>query len=1227
MASAPARKPTAQGKSRTVEQVGSANTNRNTNTVIKNTKKRTAAKSSTGTKKGTNPAKKQAGNQTTVKVKIGKDASKKNTGKNTGKESRKNPTAGRSTQTSGTRKKQSVSQKSVPEKRNYAKTEISDEQRQMLEYEIKFWVACGITIFFMMCNFHMCMGMGEVIYTVMHGLFGWLAYIFPLLVLLSYLFLLANRGNLEAQVKLRLGISFFVLCCGLIHLVGIKETQPFSIAFYFESGQSGINGGLTGGLLGGSLQHLIGSRATWLVLVLCMLVHVLLLTERSLVHILQDFLYRAKKRVGEVTARVKEMFSEEDEEYDDAFERDFPEDAEQESESGGDFDNYEPEQDDNRTGFRDGSLNFGDNPMPERDYRSDFGRNEVPERGYRSDFDRNEAPERGWAPDFRNNRMPERNDAAKDPSDFAKTYWKNSDSNSAVHAQAEQAVFATHRDSASSASSVPLHSSSSVQRVLIEREDCLLEEMGFGQWLSGTQKRSNWPGDTFLLYNGFESFEQPLARDRNLGESQLTETEDWETRLTERNPASPALAGTRLGKAKTAVPDTVSTGWTNSEVDSSDTVLTGWTNSEVDSSDTVPTRWTNSEVDLPSMAGTGFAESMTDSLDTVAKEAIPAEMPFTADGLEADFAECGAEEATQKAVDITAHVVLPEDGSFLEREVAVKNDAFSKNHATAKKHAVMENSAVAKNSSAAKNKTASASLQDRSIWKQNAEGNRDSSGAVTFSGKPKPPEKKRVVKKPYVFPPAVLLKRNLAFSSNLNGKHREIQKKLYETLQSFGVRVHMGSISVGPTVTRYELEPEPGVKVSRIVALQDDIKLALAASDIRIEAPIPGKSAIGIEVPNQDQTVVGFRELIDSDVFRNHSSKVAVAVGRDISGQIIVADLAKMPHLLIAGATGSGKSVCINTLIMSILYKASPEEVKLVMVDPKVVELSVYNGIPHLLVPVVTDARKAANALRWAVDEMNDRYRKFAEHNVRNLEGYNEQLKKQKAADPSNEEEYLYQMVIIVDELADLMMVAQSEVEEAICRLAQMARAAGIHLVLATQRPSVNVITGLIKANVPSRIAFAVSSGVDSRTIIDMNGAEKLLGKGDMLFYPYGLPKPIRVQGAFISDQEVSKVVSYLHQNNGEPSGQEQMEQMITSAAEHGAVQAERDEYFEKAAYFILEKEKASIGALQRNFKIGFNRAARIMDQLAAAGVVSEEDGTKPRRILINLDELKEILD
>ncbi|MBQ4046644.1 MAG: DNA translocase FtsK [Lachnospiraceae bacterium] len=490
---------------------------------------------------------------------------------------------------------------------------------------------------------------------------------------------------------------------------------------------------------------------------------------------------------------------------------------------------------------------------------------------------------------------------------------------------------------------------------------------------------------------------------------------------------------------------------------------------------------------------------------------------------------------------------------------------------------------------------------------------------------PRPAQKKKKTK--YKFPSTELLKRNNASYGGDIMSQREMQEELRRTLENFGVSVTMGDIAAGPTVTRFELIPDPGVKVSRITNLQDDIKLALASADVRIEAPIPGKRAVGIEVPNSASAIVGFRELVESREFRRSPSNLSVCVGRNLDGEIEIADLAKMPHLLIAGATGSGKSVCINTFIMSILYKADPEDVKLIMIDPKVVELSVYNGIPHLLIPVVTDARKAANALHWAVEEMDARYRKFAKWNARNLTGYNEALARKKKEDPSLEEEPMSQMVIIIDELADLMMVSPSEVEESICRLAQKARAAGIHMVLATQRPSVNVITGLIKANVPSRIAFAVSSGVDSRTIIDMNGAEKLLGKGDMLYYPYGFQKPIRVQGAFISDDEVSRVVDQIIEDNGEPSGEEMMEQLITSASDSSASRSvDRDEYFEEAGRFIIENDKATSGSLQRQFHIGFNRAARIMDQLAEAGVVGEEQGTKPRQIMMNMEQFEAML-
>ena len=490
------------------------------------------------------------------------------------------------------------------------------------------------------------------------------------------------------------------------------------------------------------------------------------------------------------------------------------------------------------------------------------------------------------------------------------------------------------------------------------------------------------------------------------------------------------------------------------------------------------------------------------------------------------------------------------------------------------------------------------------------------------------PKKKQI----YVLPPLNLLMRG---TSNKKGANQTELKatalKLQKTLQNFGVGVTITDVSRGPSVTRYELQPEQGTKVSKITSLTDDIKLNLAVADIRIEAPIPGKAAVGIEVPNDGKDTVYFRELIESDELRNHPSKLAFAAGKDISGKVIVADIAKMPHMLIAGTTGSGKSVFTNSIIMSILYRAKPSEVKLIIVDPKVVEFGVYNGIPHLLIPVVTDPKKAAGALHWAVAEMSDRYKKFAELNVRDLKGYNEKIASLPIEEGAEPLEKLPQIVIIIDELADLMMAAAKEVEEAICRLAQLARAAGIHLVIATQRPSVDVVTGLIKANIPSRVALLVSSGIDSRTIIDMNGAEKLLGNGDMLFYPSGYVKPVRLQGAFISDEEVMKVVNFITRHSGETEYDEEITRQITAPLSDGASLAAgddsgRDMYFIDAAKFVVEKEKASTSMLQRVFKIGFNRAARIMDQLAAANIIGEEEGTKPRKVLMSMEQLGEFL-
>ncbi|MCI9077727.1 MAG: DNA translocase FtsK [Lachnospiraceae bacterium] len=484
----------------------------------------------------------------------------------------------------------------------------------------------------------------------------------------------------------------------------------------------------------------------------------------------------------------------------------------------------------------------------------------------------------------------------------------------------------------------------------------------------------------------------------------------------------------------------------------------------------------------------------------------------------------------------------------------------------------------------------------------------------------------------YIFPYPGLLKIPEESSNGMTDDDlRNTAAKLQDTLKSFNVNVQMGAVTCGPTVTRYELFPEQGVRVNKITNLADDLKLSLAAQSIRIEAPIPGKSAVGIEVPNPEPGSVGFRELLESEEFTKSKSPVTFAVGKDIGGKIIITDIAKMPHLLIAGATGSGKSVCINTLIMSILYKADPDDVKLIMIDPKVVELSVYNGIPHLFCPVVTDPKEASAALNWAVREMMDRYNKFTELGVRNITGYNKKIKTVTEPETAGYVK-MPSLVIIVDEFADLMMVASKEVEDAVCRLAQLARAAGIHLVLATQRPSVNVITGIIKANIPSRIAFSVSSAIDSRTILDKSGAEKLIGKGDMLFFPSGYSEPVRVQGAFVSDKEVSDVVEFLRNNNEEPDYNENVTEIVdTETADAGQKEqkepkSDRDEYFEDAGRFVIESERAAAGQLQRRFSIGFNRAGRIIDQLHKAGVVGPAEGTKPRKILMTMNDFDLLL-
>ena len=496
------------------------------------------------------------------------------------------------------------------------------------------------------------------------------------------------------------------------------------------------------------------------------------------------------------------------------------------------------------------------------------------------------------------------------------------------------------------------------------------------------------------------------------------------------------------------------------------------------------------------------------------------------------------------------------------------------------------------------------------------------------------------VKIPYEKPPISLLKDpKKGTKGDSEAELKETALLLQQTLKSFGVVATVNDYSQGPSVTRFELSLGEGIKVNKIVNLADDLKLNLAAEEIRIEAPIPGKAAVGIEIPNKERIPVSLKELIESNEFKKATSKLTFVVGKDISGHVIVADIGKMPHLLVAGTTGSGKSVFTNSIIQSILFNADPEEVKLILIDPKVVEFSVYNEIPHLLMPVVTDPRKANVALAWAVAEMTNRYKIFAEHEVRGIDAYNEQVEQGRIKDAEgNVAKKLYKIVIVVDELADLMMVAGKEVEDSICRIAQLARAAGIHLIIATQRPSVDVITGLIKANMPSRVALKCGSGVDSRTILDATGAEKLLGYGDMLFSPQGFNKPLRVQGAFVSDDEVQKVAEFLKKQTAQNQVYDQkiLDDMSNlsaapeSSSDAPAAEADNgdglDEYFEKACRFVIEKEKASSGMLQRVFKIGFNRAARIIDQMEANGIVGPEEGTKPRKVLMSMEQLETFL-
>ena len=1016
-----------------------------------------------------------------------------------------NRTASSNKKTSGTASRTSSRKKKADAAR--------EEQDSALFHEIGLIALFVVMVLLFCCNFGIVGPVGNAVSGVLFGLFGLITYVLPLLIFLAASFWFANEGNPNAVRKLVSGIVLCVMLGVLCDLFakGAGTLETYDIKTIYENSRDGKTGG---GVLSGSisylLQHYLETIGTVLVVLLCSVVSLILLTEKSLLSSVKKGSSRVRELSREDAERRREMNRRRREEQEEQRARRDEERARREEER-----RLRAEEKENEKILRMEKKVSGvmlDTALvrPSEEQRSD----DVHEIIYTE-----EEPGEDLYPAEPAVEEPEAEPAPIPAFDFDRIRIRT------------------------------------MHQVRLN-EDEFPEESQGSCWDAGAEAMSGGePGTVSESAAGYGA---------GAGYEAGTGAGAW------MNPEPEAGSGARMNAGPTAEPGS----WMSPETEAG-AGAGAWMNSG-------------------SEAGAG--ENMIFDSGMEAVDDIEADMAYGA--------MAGPEPLPRPAAHSSAAPVSPVS-------VPDTEDQSIRIH----KEGIEEPSAVR---NAGQRPVAGAAPEDNSVEPGiQREVNR---------------AEKQIPKK-YCFPPIELLQKSVPASGDTTQELKETAMRLQQTLSTFGVRVTITDISQGPSVTRYELQPEQGVKVSKIVGLTDDIKLNLAATDIRIEAPIPGKAAIGIEVPNKETMPVAFRDLLENKEFRDYPSNIAFAVGKDIAGQVVVTDIEKMPHMLIAGATGSGKSVCINTLIMSILYKAHPDDVKLIMVDPKVVELSVYNGIPHLLIPVVTDPKKASAALHWGVSEMEDRYRKFADYNVRNLKGYNKKVESLQQSGQEDAPKKLPQIVIIVDELADLMMVCPGEVEESICRLAQLARAAGIHLIIATQRPSVDVITGLIKANMPSRVAFSVSSGVDSRTILDMNGAEKLLGKGDMLFYPQGYSKPARVQGAFVSDKEVSDVVDFLKNqtlgNTYASEIEEKIRSIGTGAGSGGASDggSEIDELFEKAGRFIIEKDKASIGMLQRVLKIGFNRAARIMDQLCEFGVVGEEEGTKPRKILMSPEQFEQLLE
>ena len=999
---------------------------------------------------------------------------------------------------------------------------ISEERTSpLLIQEAVLWGIIAVGIFLFISNFGFGGFLGGVLSDVGFGIFGWMAYLFPILLVFFTAFLMSNRGSAIAGVKFVSAVILYLTVCSFFGLARAEEYEWMKVGAIYERSAAYKNGGgAVGGFVCQLLTPALGTVGTGVFLVILSIICVILITQRSIMRGMKNQSKKMYRSAKESSARRREAYAREREQM------------EQQELT---LEQMDLSPDPARA---DAYVPFAEKPEKRRGL---FGRKAEPCTVIETRRGRIESPEAAAA-------MPE-------------------------HAQVpkkEKEQVASHRTKLEvpvifPSTPQPSRHSRKVEGTATDiriRRDADETDTVYQESRQPTAKP-----EVGLHIEGLEKSRREVSSDAIFGKAELPQSDPVQEKT-----AQSALYRADMSELQSDVfaDDLSAANLLQKVKEEAETEYLGPEEEPVaDSGRTVESR---SDFGI-------FAEE--GKLDNTSSGHIFREEPI------------------KKQVE---NRVQPESGRMTSKSV---------------------NAGAPSPESQDTSQEPSAKRNPRSSKQEIQAGIADVEAEAA--------EAAEAVKREYVYPPLSLLKHgSTRTGASQEQEVRRTAAKLQQTLDSFGVHAKVTNVSCGPSVTRYELMPEQGVKVKQIVALSDDIKLNLAAADIRIEAPIPGKSAVGIEVPNGENSTVMLRDLLETDEFEKHKSNLAFAVGKDIGGKTVVADIAKMPHLLIAGATGSGKSVCINTLIMSILYKAKPEDVKLIMIDPKVVELSVYNGIPHLFIPVVTDPKKAAGALNWAVAEMTDRYNKFAEYGVRDLKGYNQKVEAAGMGDDPSAPKKLPQIVIIVDELADLMMVAPGEVEDSICRLAQLARAAGLHLIIATQRPSVNVITGLIKANMPSRIAFSVSSGIDSRTIIDMYGAEKLLGKGDMLFYPQGYQKPARVQGAFVSDEEVSDVVDFLKENNmdgGHSAAMEAQLAKVQQVSEATRANEDVDALFAEAGKFIIEKDKASIGMLQRVFKIGFNRAARIMDQLSDAGVVGPEEGTKPRKILMSEEEFENYLE